>query len=240
MFDLKGTLVIVTGAAKGNGKAISGALNKAGATVIEVDSLKINNELSVNGDLQEKSTIDEIIRVTTENKSKSLVLVNNAGITRPSKYPYPKEYWDETIKINLTVPFMLIEALIPDFKTKKNGSIINITSLGAEMAFPDNPAYMAAKGGLKMLTKFYAKSLGVYGIRVNNVGPGYMLTDMTQKSYKDSVKRLSREKHTYLGRWGKPDDLGGVCVFLASEEASYITGQDIYVDGGWTSNGLIE
>ena len=99
---------------------------------------------------------------------------------------------------------------------------------------------MAAKGGLKMLTKFYAKSLGIHGIRVNNVGPGYIMTDMTHKSYNDPEKRLTRERHTFLKRWGHPEDLGGLCVFLASAASSYITGQDIYVDGGWTSNGLIE
>ena len=126
------------------------------------------------------------------------------------------------------------------FQKINKGSIINITSLGAERAFPNNPSYIASKSGLKMLTKFYAKSLGRYGVRANNVGPGYIVTEMTKKAYFDLQTKQAREKHTFLGRWGKPEDLVGVCVFLASDASSYITGQDIYVDGGWNSNGLVE
>ena len=126
------------------------------------------------------------------------------------------------------------------FAEVKDGSIINITSLGAELAFPNNPAYIASKGGLKMLTKFYAKSMGKYGIRVNNVGPGYIQTDMTKSSYSDEHIRGNRESHTFLGRWGQPQDVANACLFLCSDESKYITGQDIYVDGGWTANGLIE
>jgi len=91
-----------------------------------------------------------------------------------------------------------------------------------------------------MLTKYYAKALGPYGVRVNNLGPGYIVTEMTEKSYSDSSIRANREKHTFLQRWGSPKDLIGASIFLASSASSYITGQDIYVDGGWTANGLIE
>ena len=118
--------------------------------------------------------------------------------------------------------------------------MINITSLGAERAFPNNPAYIASKGGLKMLTRYYAKELGADGIRVNNVGPGYMLTDMTRKGYENDSLRRAREQQTLLKRWGQPADLQGVVIFLASDASSYVTGQDIYVDGGWLTNGLIE
>ena len=91
-----------------------------------------------------------------------------------------------------------------------------------------------------MLTKFYAKSLGQYGVRVNNVGPGYIETDMTKNSYSNEILKKSREDHTFLGRWGAPKDIADVCLFLCADESQYITGQDIYVDGGWTANGLIE
>ena len=108
------------------------------------------------------------------------------------------------------------------------------------MGFPKNPAYVASKGGLKMLTKSLAKDLGKYGIRVNNLGPGYFVTNMTKNSYKNKKLKLAREKHTLLGRWGKISDLVGPCVFLSSDASEYVTGQDLYVDGGWTANGLIE
>ena len=233
-------MAIITGAAFGNGNAIATSYEKAGASVIGVDIQKTDFKLNIVGDISDYSTIQKVRTIVEKNDFKNLVLINNAGISKPSPSPYPHENWDITLKVNLTAPFMLIESLIPLFKKTKKGSIINITSLNAEFAFPNNPAYNASKGGLKMLTKFYAKSLGEYGIRVNNVGPGYMKTDMTKNSYSNPKSKRLREKHTFLNRWGQPEDLIGVCIFLASEASSYITGQDIYVDGGWTANGLVE
>jgi len=123
-------------------------------------------------------------------------------------------------------------------KKNKSGSIINITSLNAELAFPNNPAYVASKGGLKMLSKALARDWGIYGIRVNNLGPGYIKTDMTEASFNNKTTRKEREERTMLGRWGEVDDLIGPCVFLASDASEYITGQDIYIDGGWLGKGL--
>ena len=91
-----------------------------------------------------------------------------------------------------------------------------------------------------MLTKYYAKSLGKYKIRVNNIGPSYIRTDMTKGSYSDESIKINREKHTFLDRWGESQDIANACLFLCSDESRYITGQDIYVDVGWTANGLIE
>ena len=123
-------------------------------------------------------------------------------------------------------------------KEKRSGSIINITSLGAELGFPGNPSYVASKGGLKQLGKAMAVDLAQYNIRVNNVCPGYFKTDMTRKSYNDPHLREARNKRIMLGRWGNPSDLVGPCIFLASEAASYITGIDLLVDGGWVAKGL--
>jgi len=97
---------------------------------------------------------------------------------------------------------------------------------------------VASKGGLKMLGKALARDWSKYGIRVNNVGPGYFKTEMTKKNYSNKKIRKSRQMRTMLGRWGEPDDLIGPCVFLSSDASKYITGQDIYVDGGWLTNGL--
>jgi hypothetical protein len=133
--------------------------------------------------------------------------------------------------------FLLSQAVVRHMM-KKGGSIINITSLGAETGFSNNPAYMASKGGLKLLTKAFAKDWAKYNIRVNNIGPGYIRTDMTRKSYADPELKRKRDERIMLNRWGKPDDLGGAAVFLASDASLYITGQDIYVDGGWLANGV--
>jgi NAD(P)-dependent dehydrogenase (short-subunit alcohol dehydrogenase family) len=123
-------------------------------------------------------------------------------------------------------------------KKQKSGVIINITSINAELAFPNNPAYVSSKGGLKQLTKSLALDLGKYGIRVNNIGPGYIRTDMTKKSWLNKSRRKKIEEKTMLGRWGVSEDLSGLVIFLSSDSSSYITGQDFYVDGGWLAKGL--
>lgn len=243
IFNLANTVAIVTGAAKGNGLAISKGLADAGANVIGVDvhfNVSYESITQVIGDVTSHEAIDSVKKYVSSLDFKHLVLVNNAGVTFPSDGAYPLDWWNLTIQVNLTAPFLWIEGLREYFFRNTSGSIINITSLGAERAFPNNPAYIASKGGLKMLSKYYAKAYGPHGVRVNNVGPGYMITGMTQKSYEDEKTRRDRESHTFLGRWGKSSDLVGTCIYLASPASSYVTGQDIYVDGGWTANGLVE
>jgi gluconate 5-dehydrogenase len=118
------------------------------------------------------------------------------------------------------------------------GSIINVTSIGAVQGFPGNPGYVASKGGLRLLTKALALDLADKNIRVNNLAPGYIHTAMTDKSFNDPQRHQERLARMMLKRWGKPDDLIGAAIFLASEASAYVTGQDIFVDGGWTAKGL--
>jgi NAD(P)-dependent dehydrogenase (short-subunit alcohol dehydrogenase family) len=113
------------------------------------------------------------------------------------------------------------------------------------MAFPNNPAYPATKGGLKMLSKAFAYELAKNNIRVNNIGPGYFKTEFHKQdgrieklNWEDSIILRERSEKTLLGRWGEPEDIAGLVVFLCSDSSSYITGQDIYVDGGWLTKGL--
>ena len=158
----------------------------------------------------------------------------NAGTTAShSLSAYPDEAWDRTLRVDLEAPFRIIRAFAGMMRDQGEGSIINITSIVAELGAPDNPAYAAAKGGLKQLTKALALDLGPHGIRVNNVGPGYFRTDMTRYSWDDPQRREERTQRTMLGRWGQPEDLAGVVLLLASDASRYITGQDLYVDGGW-------
>ena len=235
------TLAIVTGAANGNGKAIAELLDNSGVFVIRVDLEECDTDcISFVGDVTSLKLICEVNDFCEKQHVDKLILINNAGVTYPNEYPYPKKDWDKTIEVNLTAPYQWIEKLMPLFMRVGNGSIVNITSLGAELAFPNNPAYIASKGGLKMLTKYYAKSMGEYGVRVNNIGPGYIKTDMTRASYLNKNTRKNREDHTFLGKWGESKDVATACMFLCSDESKYITGQDIYVDGGWTANGLVE
>ena len=123
-------------------------------------------------------------------------------------------------------------------KENGGGSIVNVTSLSAEQAFPDNVAYVTFKGALKQLTKALALDLAKFNIRVNNLGPGYIRTNMTQASWDDRDKQRNRQDATMVDRWGEPEDLAGAVIFLASDASSYMTAQDLYIDGGWLSKGL--
>jgi gluconate 5-dehydrogenase len=160
-------------------------------------------------------------------------------VTLPGSFlDYPSESWDLTYRVNLKAPFVLGQRLTPLLARVGDGVIVNVTSINAEMAFPGNPAYVAFKGALRQLTKAMALDLAPLGIRVNAIGPGYIRTAMTRGSWDDHEKRADREQRTMLGRWGKPEDLAGTVVFLASSASAYITGQDVYVDGGWLAKGL--
>ena len=123
-------------------------------------------------------------------------------------------------------------------KNQKKGSIINVSSIGASLAFPNNPGYLASKAGISMVSKSIALDYGKYNIRCNNIVPGYIRTDMTAESYQNPESRAAREERTILKRWGEVNDLHGAAAFLASDASTYITGTDIVVDGGWLVKGL--
>ena len=123
-------------------------------------------------------------------------------------------------------------------KQRRGGSIINVTSIGAVQGFPNNPAYVATKGAVRQLTRGLAYDWGKYNIRVNNLAPGYTHTPMNQKSWDDPALRAERAGRTFLGRWAEPEDMVGPVVFLASDASRYVTGTDLYVDGGWNAKGI--
>ena len=246
MFSLDSKIALVTGAARGNGRAIAKGLSEAGASVVGIDIIGKSWELDEKNleyylcDITDDEQVSKMIEFVLNKYNKIDILVNNAGVSFPQSFlDYSDDFWDLTYKVNLKAPYQLIKKVASHMKQNSSGgSIVNITSLNSELAFPDNPAYVSMKGALKQLTKSAALDLGKYGIRVNNVGPGYFMTDMTKKSWQDPKKNKERAARTVLNRWGKPEDLVGVSIFLASSASSYITGQDIYVDGGWLIKGL--
>lgn len=216
MFRLDGKVAIVTGSSKGLGKAIVEGLREMGANVhcyTRSEGNDVTNDDQIREFVQKLDIVD--------------VLVNNAGVTGKS--------WDETMQVNLRAPYIFSEAT--KSKMTAGGSIINISSINAELGFPGNPSYVASKHGLKGLTRSLAVDYASLGIRVNAVGPGYFKTDMTVKSWSNRNELI--KNHTMLKRWGDPKDIRGAIVFLASDASSFITGQTIYVDGGWLSNGLV-
>lgn len=252
LFSLKSKVAIVTGACGGIGGALANALLKAEAAVVLVDRdqprlTEMADRLKAEGldaydkycDLTDLGQIDELVDYINAAHQRIDILVNCAGITfQHDAMDYPDEYWHKTMKVNLEAPFQLGKRLGKLMKEQGNGSIINITSINAERGFTDNPAYIASKGGLKQLTKSLAMDLGKFGIRVNAIGPGYFRTQISEKSWNDLEKRKERAKTTFLNRWGQLDDLHGLVIFLASDASSYISGQDIYVDGGFLMKGI--
>jgi len=228
MFSVEGKVIIVTGSSGGLGSAIASGLTKAGAIVFEVDLPEY--------DITKEKDLKKIVAEAAALKEEIHGLINCAGITRCNHMlDYTEEDWEETYNVNLKAPFKLSQ-LVAKIMKNTGGSIINITSLNAELAFPDNPAYVSTKGAIKQLSKSMALDLGKYNIRVNNIGPGYMRTNMTKFGWANNRKLI--QDRTILGRWGIPEDLVGSAIFLLSEASSYITGQDLYVDGGYLTKGL--
>ena len=246
LFSIRDYIIIVTGSKRGNGKALTEGLIKAGAVVYGLDKDNENETIATNlfsrkCDLSNNSSFNKICEEIFKKHNRIDSLVNNAGVSFPQKDGelYDKTKWDKTLDINLKAVFSCTQTVCSYMSLSGKGSIVNITSLSAELGFPNNPAYVASKGGLKMLTKAFARDWGRKGgIRFNNLGPGYIITEMTENSYNDPITRDQREKNIMLGRWGQPKDLVGPCIFLISKASSYITGQDLYVDGGWIANGL--
>lgn len=220
-------IAIITGSEGEIGKAL---IKKFEANNFKVYGFDIKKGIDITnyGDIEAKvSSIGE--------KHKRIdVLVNNAGITIPG---YGIEGWNKTFEVNLKAPFYLSQLVVPYMRVF-GGSIINITSIRAEVSGANNPAYGASKGGLKVLTKCLAHDFAKYNIRVNNVGFGYIKTDMTTRSWNDIKRRKEIENATMLNRWGNSIDVVGVIYFLTTEEAKYITAGDYMVDGGVLNKGV--
>ncbi|MBU2576882.1 MAG: SDR family oxidoreductase [Nanoarchaeota archaeon] len=244
LFSLKGKVALVTGAARGNGYAIANGLIDAGAIVyyVDINPIEINraNAFVIQVDITKEENLERIFNEIMNAHSRIDILVNNAGRGKGAPAEnYTLEEWDQTIGINLTAPFRLSQiAAKYMINNGAGGNIINITSLGAELGFPDNPAYLASKGGLKMMAKGFANDWAQYGIRVNNVCPGYIHTPLHEG--RDRIPELSNPKlnRMMIKRWGEPEDLVGAVIFLASNASNYVTGEDIHVDGGWAAKGL--
>ena len=247
LFSIEGKVIIITGAGRGIGYELAIGLAKYSAVIYSLDkkfAKKIPKNLSSNiieikCDITDPKKIKRVFNKIFLREKRIDVLINNAGVSFASQKKnqlYSEKDWDETINVNLTGSFYCSQEVIKYMLKQRNGSIINITSINAELGFPRNPAYNASKGGLKMLGKAFAKDWSKFGIRVNNIGPGYIKTEMTSKRFANTKTRLERQNQTLIGRWGEPDDLIGPCIFLASNASKYMTGQDLYIDGGWITN----
>jgi gluconate 5-dehydrogenase len=161
------------------------------------------------------------------------ILVNNAGIQRRAKLvDFKQQDWDDIIATNLTAPFLVSQAVLPGMIARRSGKIIHIASLMSELARPTVVPYTAAKGGVRQLTRGMAVELAAHNIQVNAISPGYFATEMNRALIDDAEFNAWVCKRTPAGRWGDPNEIAGLAVFLSSAAANYITGQLITIDGG--------
>lgn len=238
MFDLTGKVALITGATGGIGGAIARKMKEAGATVVVSgrNIAKMNAEfgdeyIKIPCDLAEEGGAVELVMNTIEQAGKIDILVNNAGITKDTLLMrMSDEQFDDVINTNLRSCFKMCRAVIMPMMKNRSGRIINMASIIGAIGGPGQANYAASKGGMIAMTKSIAAEVGSRGITANTVAPGFIKTPMTDV--------LPEElKKTYLaqipaGRFGEPEDIANACVFLASDEASYINGQTLHINGG--------
>jgi gluconate 5-dehydrogenase len=246
LFDLAGRVALVTGAHRGLGLAISRGLAAAGAQVIvngrNADAL----DAAVSGltgegyaahaalfDVTDAGAVREAVATVAKRVGAIDILVNNAGVQRRhALVDFPRADWDAIIATNLTAPYIVSQAVMPAMIEKRRGKIIHIASLMAEFARPSVVPYTAAKGGVRQLTRGMAVELAPHNIQVNAIAPGYFATEMNRALIDNAEFNAWVCKRTPAGRWGQPDELAGIAVFLASSASNYMTGQLLIVDGG--------
>ncbi len=245
LFTLEGKTAVVTGASSGIGRRQAIALSRAGATIIAVgrnaDALDAvmkelhNGGVAVQADLA-TADLSGVLAEAIAMTGPVDILCNTAGVNlREPAADISRESWDLTINLNLTVPFFLARELVPGMQKRGGGKIINIASLQSERAFANSMAYGASKGGVAQLTRAMAEAWSGDGICCNAIGPGFFPTALTAAVFDNEETAQRNAAQTAIGRNGKLSDLDGVTVFLASAAADYITGQVLYVDGGFTA-----
>ena len=246
LFDLSGKVALITGSSRGLGYAIAEGLAQAGATIIlngqSADNLaKAVGEFSEKGytvysanfDVTNTEQIKSALDTVTAKTGAIDILVNNAGINyREPLEAFDEDQWRRVLDVNLNGVFLTTKAVIPAMIERKSGKIINIASLMSEASRRTIGAYVASKGAVKQLTKSMSTEWAIHNIQANAIAPGYFKTDLNIPLFTDPDFNAWVEKRTPAGRWGEPEELIGIAVFLASAASSYMNGQTIIVDGG--------
>ncbi len=250
--NLQGKVAVITGAGTGIGQGIALAMAKAGASIV-VDYVgpsagaddttqqieKLNGKaIAVEADVSKPDDVNALVQKTVAAFGKLDIFVNNAGVEK--KFPivdYPLEEWQKIISINLTGPFLCSQAAAKQMIAQgKGGRIINISSVHEDLPMPTNAPYCASKGGLRMLMRTMAVELAPHKITVNNIGPGAIYTPIDKDVESDPKLDQAILAEIPLARWGQPDEVGNLAVFLASDMASYLTGSTHFIDGGMLRN----
>ena len=249
LFDLTGKKAIVTGASGGLGRGMAEGLHQVGAEVVIIDITdnvsSVADEIGasgvkvygVKGNLKDREDLKRSFDEAVEKLGGSLdILVNCAGIQRRSKCEdFPIEYWDDVIEVNLTSVFELCQLAGRIMLNKGRGKIINVASMLSFFGGYTVPAYAASKGGVAQLTKALSNEWAGRGVNVNAIAPGYMATSLNTALINDPARNEKILARIPAGRWGQPEDVKGIIIFLASEFSNYINGAVIPVDGGYLS-----
>jgi NAD(P)-dependent dehydrogenase (short-subunit alcohol dehydrogenase family) len=240
-------VAIVTGASRGIGYACAERLVREGARVMLVDVRQEGAAAAEAlgdkarffcADVSQKSDVDAMLAATLAAFGHVDILVNNAGVTHAADFlDLTEEDFDRVLRINLKSMFLCSQAVAREMvkrtDTDKRGCIINMSSVNAELTIPNQIPYVVSKGGVNQLTRVAAIALAQYGIRVNAIGPGTILTELAKNAVLGSPEaRHTILSRTPLGRCGEPEEVAGIAAFLASDDASYMTGQTLYADGG--------
>ncbi|GAA4596989.1 gluconate 5-dehydrogenase [Actinoplanes octamycinicus] len=249
LFGLTGRTAVVTGGSSGIGREIALGLGRAGARVVLVarrpeplaevvaELEKIGAEAgAVTADLADRGAVREAIAEITSRYGEPDVLVNSAGVNlRPPLGELTDDVWDLTLAANLTAPFLLGQAFGPAMTRRGWGRIINLVSQQAFRAYGNSGAYGAAKAGLVGLTRSQAEAWSPHGVCCNAIAPGVVHTPLTEAVFADPTKVAAHAARTMIGRNGLPEDFVGCAVFLASGASQAVTGQTLFVDGGYSA-----
>ena len=244
-FKLDAKVALVTGASRGIGAGIARALHEAGAAVVltarSADAIQTlaaelgERAAAVAADVTNEADLDRLVAAALAAFGRIDILVNNAGTTfRAVPEDHPIAEWDRVFAVNVRAMFLLSQRVGRVMIDRGGGGrIINIASLMSEIGGVGIAAYTASKGAVRQLTRQLACDWAKRGITVNAIGPGYIRTEMTEPIYQDAGRNREILGRLAIQRWGTPRDLAGLAVLLASDASAYLTGQVIYVDGGW-------
>jgi NAD(P)-dependent dehydrogenase (short-subunit alcohol dehydrogenase family) len=241
---LANKVAIVTGASQGIGLACAQRLAREGARVMLADIREAEGKAAAAAlgeaarffcaDVSQKADVDALVAATLAAFGQVDILVNNAGVTHAADFlDLAEEDFDRVLRINLKSMFLCSQAAAREMVKRQSGCIINMSSVNAELTIPNQVPYVISKGGVNQLTRVASIGLAAHGIRVNAIGPGTILTELAKKAVLASPEaRHTILSRTPLGRCGEPEEVAAIAAFLASDDASYITGQTLYADGG--------
>ncbi len=246
IFDVSNRVALVTGASSGLGRTIASALSHAGCQVVGVARRSEMLEewqgetggqtAIVAAELGDHESITQIARRAAEPFGAPDILINAAGInTRQPADDVTPEGWQKTLDLNLSAPFYLAQKLVPAMRDKGWGRIVNFASLQSERAFAGGIAYGASKGGVAQLTRAMAEAWSRYGITANALAPGFFPTELTGPVFSDPERAARNAEQTCIGRNGEARDIVGPALFFCSPASDYVTGQILFVDGGYTA-----